>query len=242
MKNILIMVSIILISLGTGFAGSQIFSLVSASNQESKKSDQQSSVDVPNEIEVAAEWSEEPKSISDMIEKSDAIVIGRIKEKKDKNNNPVILQPIEDDNTIVYTEYDFKIKSTLKGNIESKKLDLINYGGLNSSGQSVTWEGIEKLNDNKTYLLFLEEIKSVEGMESDPRIGKFRPLDGPAGTYFLSSRDSKLLKKLELDNDLTVEEIQETLIEVEHRKLNIQNQVIKAGLAEIIHEIKKSSK
>lgn len=187
-------------------------------------------------IEVAAEWANESISVEDLMTEADLVVIGKTKVKKDKDNKNRTIQPFIDDNSLVYTEYNFKIKYTIKGDESLKNIPLINYGGENTDGKEVNWENIEKFNDEKLYLVFLQKIPLETGVENDPRAGKYRPMNGPEGTYAISAKDKTTIKKLLKQDKINKKDLLEEKLSlsVEEEVLNIQSKVIQEGLKGIL--------
>ena len=235
MKKVLLIGIATLLSFGIGIIGAQ--SLPTTNNIVKSQSPREltgHSEDKSNTISIAAEWSREPSSIEDMFTKADAVIIGKAYERNNEKGITKTIQPVKTDNTMIYTEYDYKIKSILKGKSDLKSLNVISYGGLNNEGTYVKWEGIETLDKNKTYLLFLEEIKPIEGMEKDPRVGKYRPIDGPSGIYSITSKDAATLKNMSKEGIIAPEELFNTSLKVEEQQLEIQRKIIDAGLHGIL--------
>ncbi|MDX1719740.1 MAG: hypothetical protein R3353_06245 [Salegentibacter mishustinae] len=168
-------------------------------------------------------------------------MIGKANVKKDKNNKDMTIQPFKFDNSIIYTEYDVNIKTVLKGQENLSNIEVINYGGTNTDGEIVEWEGIENFNKGEIYLLFLEKIGDNTGLKTDLRSGKYRPIDGPAGTYVIKSKDIQALKKLNEKKTLSLNELtgQDLSLEVEEVQLNIQKEILSHGMDFIINESKK---
>ncbi|MGY3716081.1 hypothetical protein ACWE42_11205 [Sutcliffiella cohnii] len=221
MKKTLIVIFGIILSLSSGYYGF-IYSIDKTKT---------------NTLEVSADWADEFNTPEEMFQASDLVVIGKATAKKDKNNKDKTLQPFDFDEALIYTEYDFNIKYTLKGEQSLKKIDVINYGGVNSEGYTVEWEHIEKLENSNLYLVFLEYIPNDTGLENDPRAGKYRPISGIQGTYQIQSSDKKYLNKLLANDKLTKAELENEKLSltVKDKAAIIQNKVEATGLKNILN-------
>ncbi|MGD6778072.1 hypothetical protein [Sutcliffiella horikoshii] len=175
---------------------------------------------------VSAEWIE-PNSVEELISKSDLIVVGKVKDPK------ATIQPFEEQEQLLYSLYDLDIKVTLKGDTSLKNIPLINYGGVNENGEKIVWEEITQPSKNNLYLMFLDKI--TDENVKDERFGKYRPLNGPAGTFSITAKDKNLLKKLVNAGTLEVNDIlnEELELTIEHVNLNIQKDIINKGLKKI---------
>ncbi|WP_449444486.1 hypothetical protein, partial [Ureibacillus acetophenoni] len=143
------------------------------------------------------------------------------------------------------------INKVLKGNVSNKKsIDLINYGGLNENKEKVYWEGITQLDGKNLYLMFLEKIPNNPNPNSkgDPRGGKYRPIDGPSGTYLINADSFE-----ELQNNLTQKSLEsiansnlmikyDVELSVDEPQLNIQREVMNTGLQKIMEHANKNAK
>lgn len=177
---------------------------------------------------VRAEWAEEASSPNELFEKSDVVVVG-----KTLSTNTTI-QPFPETNPgVVYSLYDVDVKYVLKGDKEISNIPLINYGGENTNGQDVYFEGIEKLNDDKLYLFFLNKLP--DDLE-DGRAGKYRPVDGPSGVYAITSPDKNLTKNIKSNDKLDMNILNDTDLKlyVEEPVLEIQLKIQQLNMSDIL--------
>ncbi len=173
-------------------------------------------------MEVDASWDYEPQSIDEMYELSDLVVVGKVKEEIGT------IQPFTFDESVIYTEIDFKVNTFLKGET-SKHIPVVNYGGTSPEGKVIEWHGIEKINKDKLYLLFLEKLET-----EDDRNNKYRPISGIAGTYEVSKSNGKEINKLVKEENLSIDDLEGYELKVQEPMSVIQNTVIEAGMEGVI--------
>ncbi|WP_066189515.1 MULTISPECIES: hypothetical protein [Gracilibacillus] len=235
MKKILMFLSVVtmcILSLSIGFLTTTIDGTKQVANEDHIKNES---------IEISAEWESEPESIEDLYKNSDLVVVATTKTKKDNDGNDRTIMPFPNDNTVVYTEYDLKVKTLLKGDLteKNKKIDLINYGGKNNEGVNVDWENIIELKDGQLYLLFLEKMPHFSEMKNDPRSGKYRPISGPMGAYMITKSDKQNIDSIIKQSEIKKQELIEGFdLSVEEEVTNIQKKVVKEGFEGVVKNSK----
>ena len=133
--------------------------------------------------------------------KADAIVVGSIKSKASH---------MTEDETFIYTEYEFTVQDILKNNSSSpievdKSIEITRPGGLiklDNRRIRVEDQSYEPLQKNKEYLLFLRFVPTANGYM----------VASPAGDFVLENNSFKTLSKRELPKELLSGESHQTLL------------------------------
>ncbi len=155
-----------------------------------------------NQIPTASEF------LSDLSCKADAIILGSAKRQE---------AHLTDDETFVYTEYDFSVQRVLKNNLGSpievnSTIQITRPGGLiKFDNQIIRAEDLsyEPLQKNKEYLLFLKFVPTTNGYV----------VSSPESDFILDNKSFKKLTKLASPEELTSKDSQSLLNDVSNSVL-----------------------
>ncbi|HBZ83922.1 MULTISPECIES: hypothetical protein [Brevibacillus] len=134
-----------------------------------------------NVVSVHASWGKEQPSVKSLLDESDLVVVGTLKEEI-KSYQPF------DGYEHTFTDGTIELQRVLKGP-PLEEVVLSQYGGVRMDGKVEVFDDLPLLENSKTYLLFLSKIN-----DNTERNGKYQVTGGPQGLYELARSDSKLMK------------------------------------------------
>lgn len=172
-----------------------------------------------NIITMHASWAEEQPSVESLIDVSDLVIVGTLKEEL-KSYQPY------DGHEFTFTDGIVEVKRVLKGP-SLDEVVLSQYGGVRKDGKVEVFDDLPLLEKSKTYLLFLTKIK-----DDTERNGKYQVIGGPQGLYELNGNVKKLMKARDSElNDFSISSFSD---------MEINQKVIDEGLDSIAELSKKA--
>ncbi|GIO05733.1 hypothetical protein J31TS6_17610 [Brevibacillus reuszeri] len=134
-----------------------------------------------NIVTVHASWGTEQPSVESLLDESDLVVVGTLKEDLES------YQPF-DGYEHTFTDGTIELQRVLKGP-SLDEVVLSQYGGVREDGKIEVFDDLPLLDKSKTYLMFLSKIN-----DNTERNGKYQVTGGPQGLYELAGSDRKRMK------------------------------------------------